>query len=70
MRISNAMIHQLLEGMSGPKYDRASLRQGIVHMSVGGFHRAHAAVYLDDLMSKYGVRDWAICGIGLLPSVP
>ena len=35
-------------------------------MSLGGFHRAHAAVYLDDLMKEHGVRDWAVCGVGLL----
>jgi mannitol 2-dehydrogenase len=38
-----------------------------MHMSVGGFHRAHAALYMDDLMADHGVRDWAICGVGLLP---
>ena len=36
------------------------------HEAFGGFHRAHAAVYIDDLMTQYGTRDWAICGVGLL----
>ena len=32
-----------------PAYDRAKLTAGIVHIGVGNFHRAHQAVYLDDL---------------------
>ena len=30
-----------------PTYDRARLRPGIVHIGVGGFHRAHQAMYVD-----------------------
>jgi mannitol 2-dehydrogenase len=50
-----------------PSYDRNDVREGIVHVGVGGFHRAHLAVYIDSLMGQHGVRDWAICGVGLLP---
>jgi len=50
-----------------PQYDRSSLSVGIVHFGVGGFHRAHQAVYLDELMSRGLARDWAICGVGVLP---
>jgi mannitol 2-dehydrogenase len=32
---------------------------------VGGFHRAHLAMYLDQLAEKGS--DWGICGVGLLP---
>jgi mannitol 2-dehydrogenase len=49
-----------------PSYDRSSITEGILHMSVGGFHRAHQALYLDDLFQKHGVRDWGVCGAGLL----
>jgi mannitol 2-dehydrogenase len=49
-----------------PTYDRASLGRGIVHIGVGGFHRAHQAVYLDDLC-KNGLTDWSITGAGVLP---
>lgn len=31
-------------------YDRAAITAGIVHFGVGGFHRAHEAMYLDRLM--------------------
>lgn len=50
-----------------PTYSRNGLTEGIVHIGVGGFHRAHLAVYIDSLMEKHAVRDWAICGVGLQP---
>src|SRR5665647_3175741 len=52
-----------------PRYDRSGLTTGIVHIGVGGFHRAHQAVYLDDLMAQGVARDWAICGVGVLPQM-
>jgi mannitol 2-dehydrogenase len=50
-----------------PAYDRSGLRVGIIHIGVGGFHRAHQAMYLDRLMNKGLAEDWAICGMGMLP---
>ncbi len=50
-----------------PGYDRSQLRVGIVHLGVGGFHRSHQAMYLDRLMNEGGAREWAICGVGLMP---
>ncbi|CAI7612242.1 unnamed protein product [Penicillium glandicola] len=44
-----------------------AVKEGIVHVGVGGFHRAHLAVYVDQLMEKHGVTDYAICGVGLQP---
>lgn len=51
-----------------PGYDRSALRVGIVHLGVGGFHRAHQAMYLDRLMNQGLALDWAICGVGVLPA--
>jgi mannitol 2-dehydrogenase len=51
-----------------PEYDRARLRTGIVHFGVGGFHRAHEAMYLDRLMAGGEAFDWAICGVGVMPA--
>jgi mannitol 2-dehydrogenase len=51
-----------------PAYDRGELRTGIVHFGVGGFHRAHEAMYLDRLMSAGEAREWAICGVGVMPA--
>ncbi|MET7463089.1 mannitol dehydrogenase family protein [Nonomuraea sp. NPDC005501] len=50
-----------------PSYDRSGLTAGIVHFGVGGFHRAHQAMYLDRLMNDGKARDWAVCGVGVLP---
>jgi mannitol 2-dehydrogenase len=48
-----------------PAYDRASLKPGIVHIGLGNFHRAHMAVYLDDLFALGQDHDWAILGAGV-----
>lgn len=50
-----------------PRYDRDAVTPGIVHIGVGGFHRAHQAVYLDDLMARGQALDWGIVGLGTLP---
>ena len=51
-----------------PSYDRSRLRAGIVHLGVGAFHRSHQAMYLDRLLEQGQGQDWAICGVGVLPS--
>ena len=48
-----------------PAYDRSKLTAGIVHIGLGNFHRAHMAVYLDDLFAKGLSQDWAILGAGV-----
>lgn len=50
-----------------PTYDRRSLTAGIVHFGVGGFHRAHQAMYLDQLMNQGEAHDWGIVGVGAMP---
>ncbi|MFC3282687.1 mannitol dehydrogenase family protein [Litchfieldella rifensis] len=50
-----------------PAYDRRSVTPGIVHFGVGGFHRAHQAMTLDDLMSRGQALDWGIVGVGVMP---
>src|SRR6266545_388199 len=49
-----------------PTYDRGNVRVGIVHFGVGGFHRAHQAMYLDRLMNEGRALDWGICGVGVM----
>ncbi len=46
-----------------PAYKPDDTRIGIVHIGPGAFHRAHQAVYLDDLLADH--PDWAICGVSL-----
>jgi mannitol 2-dehydrogenase len=48
-----------------PKYRRGDLTPGILHFGVGNFHRAHQAVYLDDLFNAGIDRDWALVGAGV-----
>jgi len=57
-----------VEGVALPNYDRSRLKAGIVHFGVGGFHRAHQAMYLDRLLRAGKATDWAICGVGVLPN--
>ena len=66
-KLSSASLSNLPGNLSVPSYDRSQLSVGIVHFGVGGFHRAHQAMYLDRLMNDGGARDWAICGVGVLP---
>ncbi len=54
-------------GVTIPSYDRGALTPGIVHFGVGGFHRAHMAMVVDDLMNAGNARDWGIVGAGVLP---
>jgi fructuronate reductase/mannitol 2-dehydrogenase len=62
--LSDRNLRELPPEVSIPTYDRAALRPGIVHIGVGGFHRAHQAVYLDEL-ARQGSTDWGVLGVGL-----
>jgi mannitol 2-dehydrogenase len=63
-----ANISKLGTKVAVPKYARSALSPGIVHIGVGNFHRAHLAVYLDDLFNMGLNQDWAITGAGVMPS--
>ncbi|HEV7319943.1 MAG TPA: mannitol dehydrogenase family protein [Ensifer sp.] len=67
-KLSLATLDQIRAKAGVPRYDRSHLTAGIVHFGVGNFHRAHQAVYLDDLFNAGHDRDWAIVGAGVLPS--
>jgi mannitol 2-dehydrogenase len=56
-----------IDGVEVPRYDRSAVTVGIVHFGVGGFHRAHQAMYVDSLMNEGEALDWGICGVGVLP---
>jgi len=51
-----------------PAYDRSRVTTGVVHFGVGGFHRAHQAMYHDRLMNDGKALDWGICGVGVMPA--
>ncbi|EIK97080.1 mannitol dehydrogenase [Pseudomonas sp. M47T1] len=65
MKLNQQNLAALAAHIKRPTYDRAATRQGIVHIGVGGFHRAHQAFYTDALMNIGEGLDWAICGAGL-----
>jgi mannitol 2-dehydrogenase len=60
-------VRGLRAEVSTPRYSRTSLTPGIVHFGVGNFHRAHLAVYLDELFNMGLNHDWAIIGAGVMP---
>jgi fructuronate reductase/mannitol 2-dehydrogenase len=62
--LCGANLDRLPERVAGPGYDRRDLRSGVVHLSVGSFHRSHQAVYFEDLAHR-GERHWGIVGVGL-----
>ena len=51
-----------------PSYDRDHVSTGVVHFGVGGFHRAHQALFHDRLMNEGKALDWGICGVGVMPA--
>jgi len=65
--LSAAALAALGERVPVPGYDRARVTVGVVHVGVGGFHRAHQAMYHDRLMNAGAALDWGICGVGVLP---
>ncbi|WP_158837436.1 mannitol dehydrogenase family protein [Polaribacter sp. L3A8] len=65
-KLNNHNLSQFSEVVSIPQYDRSKVKAGIVHVGVGGFHRAHEAYYTDQLLHKETEGNWGICGIALL----
>jgi len=63
-RLCAAALHALPPDVIRPAYDRAAAGVGVVHLGIGGFHRAHQAVYFDRVLAGEG-GDWAICGVSL-----
>ena len=68
MKLSNANLPKMPEGVLVPTYDRSALKPGIVHIGLGNFHRAHQAWYLHRLMQVGKAHDWAIIGAGVRPT--
>ena len=67
IRLSSSSLSKLDPRIAVPAYDRSKLRPSIVHIGVGGFHRAHQAVYLDRWLHLDPTQTWGICGFGVLP---
>jgi len=65
MKLNKQNLQRLAPEVQLPAYSLSDTRQGIAHIGVGGFHRAHQAYYTDALMNTGQALDWAICGVGL-----
>ena len=64
-RIRNEILGAIAaRGIPVPTYDRSLLIPRILHLGVGGFHRAHLALYAHELAEAGS--DWGIRGLGLL----
>ena len=66
IQLNQKSLRLLPPAVAIPGHSRARGRRRIVHLGVGAFHRAHQAVYLDDLLANGQSGEWEICGAGLL----
>jgi mannitol 2-dehydrogenase len=66
MKLNEVTLPEI--SIAKPTYDRDEIRVGIVHFGVGGFHRAHQAMYVDQLLEQGLAKDWGICGVGVMPA--
>ena len=46
-------------------YNSKECEVGIIHVGPGNFHRSHQSVYVHRLMSKTGLKNWGIAGVGI-----
>ena len=65
MKLNRKNLAALALEVEVPVYDPSTVRQGIAHIGVGGFHRAHQAIYTEALLNRGEAREWGICGVGL-----
>ena len=66
MKLNKSTLAQI--PIDKPSYNRDEIGIGIVHFGVGGFHRAHQAMYVDRLLEMGLAKEWGICGVGVLPA--
>ena len=65
VKLSLESLDRLPKDFAVPRYRRSDLKAGIFHIGLGNFHRAHQAVYLNDLFNLGRDHDWAIVGTGV-----
>ena len=63
-RLTTSSLEYLPSNVVAPEYDRSSKKVSHAHIGVGNFHRAHQAVYADDLLAA-GSRHGAIVGFSM-----
>jgi mannitol 2-dehydrogenase len=65
--LSRKSLDSLPDRVSKPQYQFNTIHPGIIHLGLGNFHRAHQALYLDDLFNMDLDHDWGIVGSGVMP---
>jgi mannitol 2-dehydrogenase len=65
IELSRRNLPALSRSAKLPAYETADLTPGILHIGVGNFHRAHQAVFLDDLFNSGRDLDWGLIGAGI-----
>jgi mannitol 2-dehydrogenase len=69
VELSRITLACLQPPVQPPGFDPALVIGGIVHLGLGGFHRAHMARYTHNLMVKRAdMLGWGIIGAGLMPA--
>jgi mannitol 2-dehydrogenase len=63
--LSNDTLRLHCQRIDVPTYDRSTLQRGVVHIGAGNFHRAHQAVYFDDLACSGISKQWGVTGVSL-----
>ena len=65
LRLNAAALTALPPAVRRPRFERAALRCGIVHLGLGAFARAHLAVFNDDALDAGAMPQWGLCGVSL-----
>ncbi len=63
-RLNEVLLGRLPAAIGRLAYDRTKVAAGVVHIGVGGFHRAHQAAFLDEVLASGDPR-WGIRGVSL-----
>ena len=63
-RLNARALGALPEGVARPRYDRAAVAAGLVHLGIGAFQRAHQAMYTEAAIAAGDAR-WGIVGASL-----
>ncbi len=68
IQLSRSTLALLRPPVRRPGFDPAAVTPGMVHLGLGGFHRAHMARYTHELMERRPeALQWGIIGGGLMP---
>ena len=62
--LSEPFLHVVPVAVARPEYDRRQLRNGIVHLGLGAFHRAHQALYTEAVIRQGDLR-WGTVGVSV-----